>query len=485
MLTRSTRESRMRSVVSWGPALIVLVAVVVATWLAPGLARRVGYAQAEARVLLAHRTLDDDDLLQRLSLATRAVADAVTPSVVHVEIRSGTSRFRTQGAAGAGWVFDDRGHVVTNAHVVKGARSIRVELWDGRVYDAQSVGTDPFTDIAVLKLPTVEGIVPALRATGEAPRPGDTVFAFGSPFGFKFSMNQGIISAMGRDPQGAVQTVGGFTNFIQTDAAVNPGHSGGPLVDARGRVIGMNVAIATGAENEGSIEGQSAGISFAIPLATIERVVAQLIDHGRVERGYLGISIPSANVDPVADRSLYNGHGVRIGGVGPGGPAESAGMRSGDVITHIDGHPVTGVGVLRSLISNRSPGETIALRVWRDGVEQEQRVTLRDFPAEAIASDGVQSELRRLGLFVGLREDDDGQPELRVLGVGEGSAAESAGFLVGQRIVAVGGEPTEDPEAWVRALADAGLLTGQPVRISVRTPAEVGEPSTVTLRLEP
>lgn len=473
----------MRKLVSFGPALVLLIAVAIATWLVPSLARQVGYAQAEARVLLAHRTLDEDDLLERLSLATRAVADAVSPSVAHVEVRSGRSRFRVSGAAGAGWVFDDRGHVITNAHVVKGADTITVELSDGRVFEAERVGTDPFTDIAVLRLPSTEGLVAAARATGEVPRTGDTVFAFGSPFGFKFSMNQGIISAVGRDPQGAVQTVGGFTNFIQTDAAVNPGHSGGPLVDARGRVIGMNVAIATGADNEGSIEGQSAGISFAIPLATIERVVAQLIDKGRVERGFLGIQIPPSFGDPVGDRTEYNGHGVRIAGVNTDGPAREAGMRAGDVITHIDGQRVTGVGVLRSLISNRAPGETITLQVRRGGDELTRAVTLWEFPAADMAGEGVRLELRRLGLILGLREEG-GDRVLRVIAVEEGSPSAGAGFAVGQTIVAVEGQSVRSEEAALRAFTDAGLLEGRTVRVTVEGPGADGEASsTMTLSL--
>src|SRR5262249_19153086 len=140
---------------------------------------------------------------------------------------------------------------------------------------------DPYTDIAVVKVPESDDVFPARRATGLQPQQGDNVFVFGSPFGFKFSMSQGIISGLGRDPTAAAE-FGGYTNYIQTDAAVNPGNSGGPLVDIKGRVIGMNVAIATARSSDGTTtdEGQSAGISFAIPLGTIESVVDQLITRG-------------------------------------------------------------------------------------------------------------------------------------------------------------------------------------------------------------
>ncbi|MCB1282446.1 MAG: trypsin-like peptidase domain-containing protein, partial [Salinibacterium sp.] len=268
----------MRRFIAYSPAVLLLIAVLSSMLLAPVVARRVGFAQNEARIQLARLTLDEDDILERISLATRAVADLVRPSVVHLDVASSAGFRQGVGASGSAWIYDDEGHVVTNAHVVRDGQRIIAELSDGRVYTLSRVGVDPLTDIAVLQLPTTAGIVPAQRATGEMPRQGDRVYAFGSPFGFKFSMSEGMISALGRDPRGAVVFESGFTNYIQTDAAVNPGNSGGPLVDTRGRVVGMNVAIATSTESEGTVSGQSAGISFAIPLRTIESVVDQIIE---------------------------------------------------------------------------------------------------------------------------------------------------------------------------------------------------------------
>ncbi len=471
----------MRRFVSWGPALVVIVTAALAAWLTPNLARHVGYAQAEARVVLARQELHDDDILERMSLATRAVAESVLPSVAHIEVRSGRGR---SGAAGAGWLFDDEGHVITNAHVISGARSIRVELSDGRVFQAERVGVDPFTDIAVIKLPTTDGLVPADRATGDHPQVGDIVFAFGSPFGFKFTMNQGIISALGRDPQGAVQIGNGFTNFIQTDAAVNPGHSGGPLVNANGRVIGMNVAIATGADNDGSIEGQSAGISFAIPLTTIEGVVTQLIETGTVRRGFLGVSSIRTN-DPLFTPTGYepfNGSGVLVPSVTRGGPADLAGLRPGDIITHVDGERVTSVGVLRSLISNSPPGQTVHVTVQRDGASRNMQVTLAEFPEEQMASSPVfDQELQRRGLVI--RETRD-ESELRVFAVEPNTPASRAGLQPDQVILAVNGTRIEGVRQYLSVLVETDILVGEPLRLTVR---DVGDESgeserTVTLR---
>ncbi|MGD1916156.1 MAG: S1C family serine protease [Phycisphaerales bacterium] len=257
----------MRRFITLGPAAVVLLTVLAALLAAPEIVRQTEATQARSQVLLARQELGQDDILLRINRATRAIAKSVEPGVVHLMT---ASRFRG-GSAGSGWVYDDEGHILTNAHVVGGFDRLSVQLYTGRVMRAEVVGVDVFTDIAVLKAEDTTGLVPLPRATGEIPEQGDRVYAFGSPFNFKFSMSEGIVSGLGRDPNtGASGSA--FTNFIQTDAAVNPGNSGGPLIDVQGRVIGMNVAIATGRSGDGQItptEGQSAGISFAIPLPTI------------------------------------------------------------------------------------------------------------------------------------------------------------------------------------------------------------------------
>jgi S1-C subfamily serine protease len=459
----------MRRFTDWGPAFVVLTATVVALLFAPSMVRRVEFAQTSARVSLARQALGEDDILERLDQAIRRVAESVEPSVAHIDVRAQT-RAHFASSSGSAWIYDAAGHVVTNAHVVRGAERIRVQLSDGRLYEAELVGADPLTDIAVIRLPEVGAIVPAVRASGQHPRQGDRVFAFGSPFGFKFSMSEGIVSGLGREPAGAVAASNGYTNFIQTDAAVNPGNSGGPLVNVRGEVIGMNVAIATGTESEGTVEGQSAGISFAIPLPVIESVVDQLIETGTVKRGYLGINLPRSNED--VERVGFNGFGVLVADVPSDGPAAGAGVRPNDVITAINGQDATGIGVLRSLISTVRPGEVAELRIWRGGESLTIPVTLAEASRDVVVRPGILEELARGGVFLSQR--GQGQVEWNdppeVMWVLRDSAASAAGFVAGQRVLRVGERPVATIRELVDELAEQGLLLGREVTLVVGEP---------------
>ena len=355
----------MRRFITHTPALAVLAVALAATLAAPRVFRQLQTAGTAASITLATQSLEQDNILEAIDRATVAVADIVRPSVVHIDVGREGRRGIFRRGSGSGWIYDDRGHVVTNAHVVRGARAIEIQFADGRVAPAELVGDDPFTDIAVLKLQNPGTVFAMRRASGAVPRQGQRTFAFGSPFGFKFSMSEGIISGLGRDPANA-RDFGGFTNYIQTDAAVNPGNSGGPLVDVYGRLIGMNVAIATARDSQGTNEGDSAGISFAIPLEPIESVVTQIIERGRVERGYLGIQFARLPVERVeTDDEVYSA-GVRVSAVVEGGPSDEAGLRSGDVIVSIEGQPITTYNVLSSIVGIARPGEELQATVVRD-----------------------------------------------------------------------------------------------------------------------
>ena len=325
----------MRRIVSGLPALLVLLAAVAVFLTAGPTLRSISTAKTGAQITLARQVLEGDDILLRIDRAVTAVADSVRPSVVHLEVRSS----RRSSSTGAGWVYDDLGHIITNAHVVRNGDQVRVEFSDGRIESGEVLGADPYTDIAVVRVRGVD-VFPLARsmsaATGGAVRQGERAFAFGSPFGFKFSMSEGIVSGLGRSPGGGSGSFGGFTNYIQTDAAVNPGNSGGPLVNVHGEVIGMNVAIATSRDTDGTNEGDSAGISFAIPLDTIENVVPQLINSGQVARGFMGANFArGADQTTLAGGSLVTG--IRVASVVEDGPAAMAGIRSGDLITHLRG----------------------------------------------------------------------------------------------------------------------------------------------------
>jgi S1-C subfamily serine protease len=450
----------MRRIVSYGPAIVVLAAAGAAFLAAPALMRRHAIETQRAEIVLARQSLGEDDILRRLDAAVTAVADATLPSVVHIDVAGGErGRF---GSSGAGWVYDLRGRIVTNAHVVRGAEAIQVEFFDGRSVAARLIGSDPLTDIAVLETRGDPTVFPMPMAT-ELPRRGERVFAFGSPFGFKFSMSEGIVSALGREPLG-LRALGGFTNYIQTDAAVNPGNSGGPLVNAAAQLIGMNVAIATASSSGSSLDertGDSAGISFAIPLGTIVPIVEQLVEHGTVERGFLGISFRGSQRERDADGNLRTGVGVS--GVSRGGPADEAGLREGDLILTVRNEPATNEAALRSIVASTRPGTPVPVRVLRGGAEVDLTVELARMPDEVLVSQFVAPQIAfRLGLIVA---EEDGR--VFVQQVWPGTAGDAQGFRVREQIVSVEGLPVNSREGFYLALAQAGALDGRDVTVTV------------------
>ena len=279
--------------------------------------------------------------------------------------------------SGSGFVWDDRGHVVTNFHVVQDADSAKVTIGDAE-YEATIVGFSRDQDLAVLRIqPAREKLVPLRVGTSADLSVGQKVYAIGNPFGLDFTLTTGIVSALGRTIQG----VGGATIFdvIQTDAAINPGNSGGPLLDSSGRLIGVNTAIY-------SPSGASAGIGFAVPVDTVSRIVPELVAHGRVIRPVLGVDLDDRLSSYVTRRLGVEGALVR--GVARGGGAAAAGLEGtrvdrrggvipGDVVQEIDGKPVKSVGDLLGRLGSYRPGETVQLVVWRDGKTRTIRVRLQ------------------------------------------------------------------------------------------------------------
>ncbi len=370
----------MRRFALYGPSVLVLITAAMTLLAGPTAIRQIQAARTAATVTLAQNRLDEpSNVLHEINRAVRNVAKAVEPSVVYIEAESFSQSRGPRNSTGSGWVYDDAGHVVTNAHVVREAAKIEVQFQDFRVRNAELVGIDRLTDVAVLKVkPDPTLLTPARRATGAPVHQGDMVFAFGSPFSLKFSMSQGIVSGLGRDARAARGDR--YTNFIQTDAAVNPGNSGGPLVDVQGRVIGMNTAIIADASRMESGEGQaygvSGGIGFAIPLETIESVVDQLIERGVVVRGFLGVQLRPFDASAARSFGYDSGPAVMVTGVEEGLAADQAGLRAGDVIMAVDDERTPTLPVLRSAISNRSPNDLVELLVWREGERMEFEVRL-------------------------------------------------------------------------------------------------------------
>ncbi|GAA4903501.1 putative serine protease PepD [Stackebrandtia albiflava] len=277
------------------------------------------------------------------------VAAAVQPSVVSVE---------TETAGGSGVVYDDRGHIITNNHVVASAvgGEVTVQFADGTSAPAEVVGTDPAGDLAVLKVDDVEGLTPITVGDSEGLEVGDTVLALGSPLGLQGSVTSGIVSALdrtisaGEGPRGSATTLNGL---IQTDAAINHGNSGGALVNGRGELIGINTAIATADSSGGNI-----GVGFAIPASTVRATADQIIEGGSVERAFLGVSMTDM---PGAVA------GAVVTTVQPGSPAEDAGLVEGDVITAIGDTEVSSAADVAAAVQSRQPGDRVEITYSRDG----------------------------------------------------------------------------------------------------------------------
>lgn len=372
----------MRKFQSYGPSMVVLLATVLVLVLGPVAVQRLHTARTATIVTLAQQRLDADDILERINEATRAIAQAVEPSVVYIEATGRVAGGRYARSTGSGWIYDEDGFLVTNAHVISGLNELNVQFSDGRLRRAQLVGMDISTDIAVLKV-SADGLIASRRASGLPLFQGDRVFAFGSPFGFKFSMSEGIVSGLGRHASAGPGQNNSYTNYIQTDAAINPGNSGGPLVDIKGRVVGMNTAIVTSPERStdaaSEVTGVSGGIGFAIPLESIESVVTQLIEKGEVLKGYLGVALEDAgDLEPEMRRriGLTEGLGVIIRDVLEGLPAADAGLAPLDIIIKVNGDDTPSTPVLRATISNHAPGDYVTLTIKRGEEIRDIRVKL-------------------------------------------------------------------------------------------------------------
>jgi serine protease Do len=457
----------MRRIANYGPSLVVAIAAIMTLLFGPGAVKHLQAARTSAMVQVAQDRLGTSNILEQINQAKRDVAQAVGPSVVYIDAVIRDPRGRFGNSNGSGWVYDINGHIVTNAHVVDGSGEISVQFYDGRIRKASLIGIDRSTDIAVLKVGANSSLlVPAKRSGHTAIHQGDQVFAFGSPFQFKFSMSEGIISGLGRSARTSVNNM--YSNYIQTDAAINPGNSGGPLANVFGEVIGMNTAIITNrTRNAESVNtGVSGGIGFAIPIDTIESVVDQIIDKGYILKGFLGVSLGDLNVQ-VAEKAGYDqGLGTVITLVQAGDAADKAGIQMNDILMAVNGERTPSVDVTRSLIGNREPGETITLSIWREGEVREVKVTLGAARVNAggllepvdpnkirAAADQQRFEkvvvsLARFGI-TNLSDTDDG---LMISGVRRASAAAELGFEPNQLIVRVKGQAVRDREQFYQAL---------------------------------
>ncbi|MDX5334220.1 MAG: Do family serine endopeptidase [Gammaproteobacteria bacterium] len=283
--------------------------------------------------------------------------------------RGETLRRRTQTSLGSGVILSAQGYLLTNNHVIAGAEAIAVLLADGRSFEASVVGTDPDTDLAVLKIAARDDLPTLTVGRSSELRVGDVVLAIGNPFGVGQTVTQGIVSATGRHSLG----INTYEDFIQTDAAINPGNSGGALVNAHGDLVAINTAIF-------SQSGGSHGIGFAIPVDLARDVMTQIIEHGEVIRGWLGVEAQDVTPQLAESFGLPDTRGVLIAGIYPDGPADRAGMRPGDVIIEVDGEVIEQAYEALNLIALAQPGETVTITLWRDGRRVEAETTVAKRP---------------------------------------------------------------------------------------------------------
>jgi serine protease Do len=362
---------------------------------------------------------------------------------------------RVEHGLGSGVIISPDGYIVTNNHVVDGASDVRVTMSDRRILPAKVVGTDPLTDLAVIK---VDGHNLPNAPWGDSTKlhPGQTVLAFGNPFGFRFTVTRGIVSALNR-PNPSSDDARKPGQFIQTDAAINPGNSGGPLVNAHGEVIGINTFLI-------SPSGSFSGMGFAIPTQIVRPTVEKLIQFGKVTHGYMGIGISDVTPDNSKFFHMTNAVGAVVTQVEPDSPGAKAGLKVGDVITRIEGNEVSDAGELQVEVGQKNPGTTIHLQVMRDGKNVEVPVTLeamgsRDKSAKETSDAGHGKPRWGVGLSditPEVREQLQAPSDLHgavIQQVQPGSPADNAGLQSGDVIVEVDRKPVQNAADVQKALS--------------------------------
>jgi serine protease Do len=434
--------------------------------------------------------LDNNSVNALLSLdhAMESLAARVTPAVVNVTVTSkktaemgnpaegtddsdGLQQFfgpfgrefgqqmrpqpRVEHGLGSGVIISPDGYIVTNNHVIDGASDIRVTLTDRRILSAKLVGADPLTDIAVIK---IQGSNLPSVPLGDSTQlhPGQTVLAFGNPLGFRFTVTRGIVSALNRaNPFAADRRSPG--EFIQTDAAINPGNSGGPLVNAHGEVVGINTFLVS--EN-----GGFSGMGFAIPTQIVRPTVQSLIKYGKVSHGYIGIGISDVTPDEAKFFDVNNASGAVVTQVEPNSPGAKAGLKVGDVITELNGKPVSDAGELQVQVGEKQPGTTLHLKALRNGKPVDVPVTLEAMGKGEHDNESASASQGKPRWGLGLA---DLTPDLRqqlqagdnvhgavIEQVTPGSAADNAGLQRGDVITQVNRQPVHSAADVQKALAN-------------------------------
>ncbi len=394
------------------------------------------------------------------------------------DFRGGPPVPRERAGMGSGFIISSDGYVVTNNHVVENARQVVVRLPDRQEFDAEVVGLDPRSDLAVLKIEG-EGLPTLSLAEGRDVKVGQWVLAIGSPFSLDFSVTAGIVSALGRSLP--TETGDNYVPFIQTDVAINPGNSGGPLFNLEGDVIGVNSQIFTRS-------GGSIGLSFAIPASVVRNVVAQIQETGVVERGWLGVSIQDVDRNLADSFGLDRPRGALIAQVGKDSPAEQAGLEPGDVILAFAGEAIETSADLPHVVGLIAPGTKVVAVIFREGREQDLTVEVGGLGADEVASVNAGVAADGSISILGMRLVEADPAELSSIGlsggvavreVDRGSPADEAGIMAGDVLTRLGNQPVgriEDLDGLTEQLlpgssVPARLIRGRsPLFIGIRIP---------------
>ena len=486
------------TIFSWGTLVLFALTLILGGLIQNSFSGgRQSYAEDDNRASAARKAISHAGAL---SEAFRYVADSVRPSVVsirsvqkaHVARRSRRSNPQIpdelrrffgdedifgrsfdfqipeggvlQQGMGSGVIISIEGYVLTNYHVVRRADEIEVTLADGRQLAAKIVGSDPKTDLAILKI-NARGLRAARMGDSKSVHVGEWVLAIGSPFSYDQTVTAGIVSAKGRTV-GVLQDIHGYEDFIQTDAAINPGNSGGPLVNLQGEVIGINTAIA-------SRSGGFNGLGFAIPSNMAQDVTDAIVKDGRVQRGKLGVIVADLNEDMARTFGLDSSKGVLVNHVLEDSSAERVGLRAGDIIVRLNGESVEDMRQLRHTIAATEPGTRVDLGVYRNGRERTIKLVVDELEDKPLAETSEIESSDKLGLSIETMTDEHARQlgvdadygGVVVMGVEPGSIAARAGLRRGVVIVKVDKNPVKTTNEFREAIRTHDLRDG--VRIQI------------------
>ncbi|MDV2495671.1 MAG: Do family serine endopeptidase [bacterium] len=404
--------------------------------------------------------------LDALQDAFANIAEQTKPAVVSLKIKGSFRHPRLEGrgppggaiprrSGGSGLIVDPRGYILTNNHVIEGAGKIEVILWDNRRLEGEVIGRDPKADLAVIRVKSDEPLPVAKLGDSDKVRIGEWAIAIGSPFGLDQTVTVGVISGTGRSEVGLAQ----YENYIQTDAAINPGNSGGPLLNLRGEVIGINTAVFS----------QGGSIGFAIPITMARRIMKQLIEKGRVIRGYIGVFIQPVTEEIAEQFGLKGTEGALVSDVMPDTPASKGGIQRGDVIVKFEGRAVERVSQLQRYAADTTPGAVVAITLIRDQQQQVVKVTLGELPE---ASPGIREVSLQYGITVEeltreMARRYDVKPGVGVLiaKVEDGSPAERDGLEKGDIVLEANRTPVTSLNQFERILQQ--LVAGEDVLVLV------------------